>query len=97
MEHLLNVRIESLKIELDNNESRLLDKLNKLIRSKASNQKVTEKVFFKINDHRRNKKFKINTKKIGLFSLQINKKIANDVWRSENAERFLKKIMSKIL
>ena len=40
---------------------------------------------------------KINTKEIGVISLQINKKIANDVWRSENTEEFFKKILSKII
>ena len=34
---------------------------------------------------------KVNTKKKGVIILQINKKIANDVWRSENTEEFFKK------
>ena len=97
MEHLLNVRIESLKIELDNNQVQLIDKINKFMRSHVSNQRVAERVLFKIYDHRRNKKFKINTKKIGFISLQINKKISDDIWRSEHIEEFLKKILSKIL
>ena len=97
MEHLINFRIESLNIQLDNNERQLIDQINKYIRSYVSNQKVAEKVFFKINDHRKNKKFKIHTKKIGFISLQINKKISDDIWRSEHIEEFLKKILSKIL
>ena len=97
MEHLLNVRIESLKIELDNNQVQLIDKINKFMRSHVSNQRVAERVLFKIYDHRRNKKFKINTKKIGFISLQINKKIVSDLWRSGNTEQFVKKLMSKIL
>ena len=88
MEHLINFRIESLKIQLDNNQLQLVDKINKYIRSHVSNQKVAEKVFLKIYDHRRNKKLKINTNKMAFISLQINKKISDDVWRSENAERF---------
>ena len=97
MEHLINVRIESLKIELDNHELQLIEKINKFIKSKVSTQNFTGRMFLKINDHRRNKKLKINTKKIGVISLQIIKKIANDVWRSENTEEFFKKILSKIL
>ena len=97
MEHLINVRIESLKMELDNNELELLNKINKFIRSHVSNQKVTKSLFFKINDHRRNKKLKINSKKIGFICRQINKKISSDIWRSENTENLVKKILIEIL
>ena len=96
MEHLIEMTIESLKIELDKNEVQLLEKMNKFIRSHVSNQKITKRVLFKINDHRKNKKYKINSKKIGFICLQINKKTPNDVWRSENPEEFVKKILNKI-
>jgi hypothetical protein len=97
MEHLIEVTIESLKTEIDKNEVQLLDKMNKFIRSHVSNQKITKRVLFKINDHRKNKKYKINSKKIGFICLQINKKTPNDVWRLENPEEFVKKILNKIL
>ena len=70
MEELINTRIESLRIALDNNVDILVDKINKFIRISAFNEvKAKKRALFKINDHKRNKKFKINFKKIGFLGL----------------------------
>ena len=96
MEHLIEMTIESLKIELDKNEVQLLEKMNKFIRSHVSNQKITKRVLFKINDHRKNKKYKINSKKIGFINLQENKKVLKNDWKSENIEKLVHKICNNI-
>jgi hypothetical protein len=96
MEHLINVRIESLKVNLENNAEKLVSKINKTIRADSSIHKDVKKKF-KLNDHKRNKKFKINSKKIGFFCFQLNKKIPKNVWRSEKVEELVQKICNKIL
>ena len=58
----------------------------------SSEEKANRRLLFEINDHRRNKNFKINSKKIGFISLQINKKVAKDDWRSDNIENFIHKM-----
>jgi light-regulated signal transduction histidine kinase (bacteriophytochrome) len=94
IEHVIEVRIESLKMELDNNANQLVNKINNLIRNKGDfNQKPTkQRCFLKINEHKRNKKLKINLNKIGFICLQLNKKIEKDVWRSKNIEELIQKI-----
>ena len=94
IEHVIEVRIESLKLELDNNANQLVNKINNFIRKKRDfNQKPTKpSCFFKLCEHKRNKKFKINFNKIGFISLQLNKKIIKEVWRSENIEELIQKI-----
>jgi hypothetical protein len=70
MKHLIEVKIESLKMELDNNAEKLVHMIDKFIKISAFNKDKSKiRVFFKINDHRRSKKFKINSKKIGFITL----------------------------
>jgi hypothetical protein len=94
MEHVIQVRIESLKMEVDNNADQLVKKINNFIRKKGDfNQKPTkQRCFLKLNEHKRNKKLKINLNKIGFICLQLNKKIEKDVWRSKNIENLIQKI-----
>ena len=56
----MSFRIESLKLELDNNEDQFVKKVNKFIRSHAISQKITKGVLLNISDHRKNQKLKLN-------------------------------------
>ena len=100
MEHLINVRFESLIVELDNNECQLLQKINKFIRShvrRSHNQKVTKKVILNIKDPRSTNRLS-NSNKIGFISLEIYKYNSNHLFlRSENAEELVQKILNQIL
>jgi hypothetical protein len=93
IENAINVRIESLKMELDNNTDQLINKIINLFKKKPSNQKPTKRrLIIKLSEHKRNKKLKLNSKKIGFISLQDNKKIEADVWKSGNIEELVQKI-----
>ena len=89
------MRTESLKMQLDYSQDKLVSKINKFIRV-SHEEKTKISVLFKINDHRRNKKFKINSKKIGFINLQENKKVLKNDWKSENIEKLVHKICNNI-
>jgi hypothetical protein len=94
IEDFIEVRIESLKMEIDNNANQLVNKINNFIRKKGDfNKKPTkQRCFLKLNEHKRNKKLRINFNKIGFICLQLNKKIDKKVWRSKNIEELIQKI-----
>jgi hypothetical protein len=98
MKHLIEVKIESLKMELDNNAEKLVEKINKFIKISAFNREKSKiRSFFKINDHRRSKKFKINSKRIGFITLQVNKKIEKEAWQTKSIEELVHKICNNII
>jgi hypothetical protein len=53
---------------------------------------VKRRLILKLNEHRRNKKLKINSKKIGIISLQLIKKVDKDALKSGNIETLFQKI-----
>ena len=82
-------------MQLDYSQDKLVSKINKFIRV-SHEEKTKISVLFKINDHRRNKKFQINSKKIGFINLQENKKVLKNDWKSENIEKLVHKICNNI-
>jgi hypothetical protein len=97
IENVINVRIESLKMDLDNNTDQLVNKIIKFLKRKPSKQKPTKRrLIIKLSEHKRNKKLKLNSKKIGFISLQDNKKIEEDVWKSGNIEELVQKVLKYI-
>jgi hypothetical protein len=87
-EHLeiqIDIRIESILIEIDETSDKLIDSINTFIKSKNSNKKKKKttksvKPNFKSSVLGRKKILKIDSTKIGHISYSINK---NDFWGFE--------------
>jgi hypothetical protein len=90
MENLIDTRIESLKIELDNQACQLVSKINAVITKISTHKRkiAKRKFFLQINENRRRKKLKINFIKIGYFSHQF----ISDYLKSKNIEEIIQKM-----
>jgi hypothetical protein len=94
MENLIDIRIESLKIVLDNQACQLVSKINAAITKMSTHERkiAKRKVFLQMNENIRKKKLKINFIKIGYFSHQLNKTIISDHFKSKNIAEIIQKM-----